>query len=68
LIKEGLLPFRPEIESIEPVHGPERKGDVRHSLADITKARELLGYDPQFDVKEGMKKTVEWFVKHSADR
>jgi len=65
LIKRGLLAFRPEIESIEPIYGTARVGDVRHSLADITKAHSLLGYDPAYDVKEGMKKTVDWFVEKS---
>jgi UDP-N-acetylglucosamine/UDP-N-acetylgalactosamine 4-epimerase len=44
-------------------YGPERKGDVKHSLADISKAKELLGYDPKFDIREGMKKTFEWYRK-----
>jgi UDP-N-acetylglucosamine 4-epimerase len=63
LIKEALLPLTPDIQDMEPEYGPPREGDVRHSLADITKARTLLGYDPRFSVREGMKKTVEWFVK-----
>jgi UDP-N-acetylglucosamine 4-epimerase len=42
-------------------YGPERKGDVKHSLADISKAQELLGYAPEFDIREGMKKTFEWY-------
>lgn len=64
MIKQGLLPFRPELESIEPVYGPPRKGDVRHSLADIALAQTLLGYEPKFDVKQGMTKTVAWFVNN----
>jgi len=48
---------------LQPVHGPERQGDVRHSLADITKAKTLLGYDPQVTVKEGLHKTFEWYRK-----
>lgn len=46
---------------LQPVHGPERKGDVRHSLADITKARTLLGYDVKMTVKEGLKRTFDWY-------
>jgi UDP-N-acetylglucosamine 4-epimerase len=46
---------------LAPKYGPERKGDVKHSLADISKAKELLGYDPKFDTREGMKKTFEWY-------
>lgn len=48
---------------LQPVHGPERKGDVRHSLADITKARTLLGYDVKMTVKEGLKRTFDWYRK-----
>jgi UDP-N-acetylglucosamine 4-epimerase len=47
--------------TLEPLHGPERAGDVKHSLADITKAKQLLGYDPAVSVKEGLKKTLEWY-------
>jgi len=62
LIHESLIPFRPDIKEIAPEYGPPREGDVRHSLADISRARTYLRYDPKFDVQEGMKKTVEWFV------
>ncbi len=47
--------------SLEPVHGPERRGDVKHSLADISKASQLLGYTPAVTVEAGMKKTFEWY-------
>lgn len=40
---------------------PPRLGDVRHTRADIAKARKLLGYNPQVDFEEGLKKTIEWF-------
>ncbi len=40
---------------------PARIGDVRHSLADITRARELLGYEPQVGLEEGLRKTIEWW-------
>jgi UDP-N-acetylglucosamine/UDP-N-acetylgalactosamine 4-epimerase len=47
--------------SIEAKHGPERAGDVRHSLADISRAKNLLGYDPKVSMGEGLKKTFEWY-------
>lgn len=47
--------------AIEPVFGPERKGDVKHSLADISKARTLLGYEPDVTVEEGLKRTFSWY-------
>lgn len=47
--------------SLQPVFGPERKGDVKHSLADISKARQLLGYSPVVNVAEGLQKTFSWY-------
>ena len=46
---------------VEPIHGPTREGDVRDSQADNTLARELLGFDPQVTVEDGLRRTVEWF-------
>jgi len=46
--------------SIEPTFGPSRAGDVKHSLADIDKARRLLGYEPSTTFEEGLERTVAW--------
>lgn len=46
----------------EPVHEPPREGDIRRSEADISLARELLGYDPKVAIDEGVRRTVEWFA------
>lgn len=46
---------------LAPIYGPERTGDVKHSLADVSKAAELLGYRPTVTVKEGLKTTFEWY-------
>jgi UDP-glucose 4-epimerase len=46
---------------IPPRHGPARAGDVRHSLAEISAARELLGYEPRYDLRAGLKKTIEYY-------
>ena len=46
--------------SVEPVYSKARKGDVRHSLADITKARRILGYEPKVDFEAGLQQTIEW--------
>jgi len=48
---------------VEAKHVAERPGDVKHSLADISKAKNLLGYDPKISVEEGLKKTFNWFKK-----
>jgi UDP-N-acetylglucosamine 4-epimerase len=60
-LKEFLSEYDPAIRHIEPVHGPNRPGDIPHSLADIGKAERLLGYRPQFSVKEGLKEAVAWY-------
>ena len=46
---------------ITPEYGPDRAGDIRDSLADISKANNLLGYQPQIRIQEGLQKTLEWF-------
>ncbi|MCG2613967.1 SDR family oxidoreductase [Terrimonas sp. NA20] len=48
--------------SLQPIHGPERNGDVKHSLADISKARRLLKYNPSVSVKEGLRHTYDWYA------
>ncbi len=48
---------------LSPVYGPERLGDVKHSLADISKATRLLGYKPAVSVREGLKQTFQWYKK-----
>jgi nucleoside-diphosphate-sugar epimerase len=46
---------------LEADHRPSRPGDVRDSLADVTAARELIGFEPRVDVREGLKRTLEAF-------
>lgn len=53
---------------LSPTYGPERKGDVKHSLANITKAEELIGYKPHFSVMEGLKLAIEWYKKQFGER
>lgn len=60
-LKEFLAEFDPAIGQIEPTHGPNRAGDIPHSLASIDKARTLLGYDPRFSMREGLKEAVKWY-------
>jgi nucleoside-diphosphate-sugar epimerase len=47
----------------QPKYGPERGGDIKHSLADISKAEAGLGYKPKIDFEEGLRRTVEWYRK-----
>lgn len=51
-------------KNIQPIFGPERKGDIEHSNADINKARELLGYDPNWNFKRGISAAIEWYKKN----
>ena len=46
---------------LEPVFGPPRPGDIMHSNAEISKARQLLGYDPQYDFERGIREAVGWY-------
>ncbi len=51
-------------KDVKPNYGPERKGDVRDSNADISKARELLGYDPEFDFEKGITLAIDWYKEN----
>ncbi len=52
--------------SRKPLYGPERAGDIKHSLADISRARQELGYEPKAHFQEGLRKTVDWYVAEAA--
>lgn len=49
---------------IQPIYGPDRKGDIKHSNADISKARELMGYDPEWDFQKGITAAIEWYKEN----
>ncbi len=51
-------------KDIEPLYAPPRPGDVRHSLADITAAKELIGYEPVIRFREGLEKSIDWYRRH----
>jgi len=51
-------------KDIEPKFGPDRAGDIKHSNADIAKAREMLGYDPDYDFDSGLKLAIDWYVEN----
>lgn len=60
-LKEYLSEFDAEIAKVEAVHGPYRAGDIPHSLANVDKARRLLGYNPKYSMREGLKEAVRWY-------
>lgn len=51
-------------KNIQPIYGPERSGDVKHSEADISKITDLLGYKPKVYFKEGLEKVYDWYVQN----
>ncbi|MDC1221029.1 SDR family oxidoreductase [Salibacteraceae bacterium] len=61
LLQELLSAFDPQIANIEIKYGPERVGDVRHSLASIVKSTTLLGYKPEQDLRSGLEKAIAWY-------
>jgi UDP-N-acetylglucosamine 4-epimerase len=64
LIKERIIVRNPSAHQAEPQYRDFRAGDVRHSLADISKAKTLIGYEPQFSVIKGLDKAAEWYLKN----
>jgi len=64
LLKEYLSAFDQKISGIEIQYGPERQGDVPHSLASVDKAKKLLGYEPQYNIKAGLKEAINWYWKN----
>ena len=63
-LQSNLSSFDQEIAKIEAVHGPERQGDIPHSLASVDKARHVLGYNPQFDARQGFEIACEWYYEN----
>ena len=61
IIREALLPFDPAIADVPIAFGPPRQGDVRDSLADVSRAKRLLGYKPTHRLKEGIQEAIGWY-------
>ena len=66
LLLERLLPRCPHLKDFKPVHQAFRTGDVRHTLADISKARRLLGYRPDYGFEQGLDEALDWYVADAA--
>ena len=64
-LKSKLLPHYPLLRGAKPVHREFRSGDVRHSLADISKAASLLGYSPTHKIGEGLEIAMSWYTRES---
>ena len=60
-LKKYLSDFDSAIANVEIIYGPNRVGDIPHSLASIEKAKKLLNYNPQYSFKDGLKEAVNWY-------
>ena len=60
-LKEYLSSFDPKIASVAVINGPNRAGDIPHSHASVQKAKDLLKYNPQFSLQQGLKQAVQWY-------
>ena len=60
-LREFLSEYDPQISTIEPTHGPNRLGDIPHSLASIEKAKKLLAYTPSYSMRDGLKEACRWY-------
>ncbi|MCI6419736.1 MAG: SDR family oxidoreductase [Bacteroidales bacterium] len=60
-LREFLSEYDPQISTIEPTHGPNRLGDIPHSLASIEKAKRLLSYAPKYSMRDGLKEACRWY-------
>jgi UDP-N-acetylglucosamine 4-epimerase len=63
LIRSMVSQSHPEAKDRVPVYKDFRPGDIRQSLANINKAKKLLGYDPQYSVRTGLEKAAKWYIK-----
>lgn len=67
MIRNFIVEMYPQfnhLRNVEPLYASYRPGDIRHSLADISKAVQLLGYEPVQTVQTGLKETLSWYIEH----
>lgn len=65
-IKANLSHYDDKISAINSIHGPNRTGDIPHSLASIDKAKRLLNYAPEYSLKDGLKEAMQWYWEHKS--
>jgi UDP-N-acetylglucosamine 4-epimerase len=66
LIKERVGRNHPRVIDVQPEYRDFRPGDVRHSLADISRARQFIGYEPQFSVTQGLDMAADWYMENKS--
>jgi UDP-N-acetylglucosamine 4-epimerase len=64
LLRDRLAVRNPKLAGLKPVYGPPRAGDVLHSLADVEKARRLLGYEPTHSIERGLDESLAWYERN----
>jgi UDP-N-acetylglucosamine 4-epimerase len=64
LLKDNLSTIDPKIANVKVIYGPNRPGDIPHSLASIEKAKYKLGYHPEFSIETGIKEAVSWYYQN----
>ena len=64
LLRDRLVARHPRLAGSKPTYGPARPGDVMHSLADIGKARRLLGYEPTHSIERGLDESLDWYARN----
>jgi UDP-N-acetylglucosamine 4-epimerase len=60
-IQDELSTYDQEIKKVKVIYGPNRVGDIPHSLASIDKAKNILGYNPKYNLKAGLKEAIKWY-------
>lgn len=60
-LKKYLSEYDSKINDVDVIYGSERKGDISHSLASIEKAKTLLGYNPKYSLRDGIREAVKWY-------
>lgn len=63
-LKEMLADYDPTIVDVPVIYGPQRKGDIPHSLASVDKAKQLLGYEPTHSLSDGLREAVKWYIEN----
>jgi UDP-N-acetylglucosamine/UDP-N-acetylgalactosamine 4-epimerase len=67
-IKSELVKYDAKIDSVDIEYGPNRSGDIPHSLASIEKAKTLLNYNPKFNLKDGLKEAIKWYWENLKEK
>jgi len=67
-IRDAVAVADPSVQEIEPIYRDFRPGDVQHSLADISKANQLLGYQPTHRVPDGLAVAAPWYIQYWRDQ